>query len=107
MDAREGSASAGLATGGLPGWAGRNITASTAPAAATPPATRQPMLSPCRNAFVAAFRTACPRAPDPAALLSAALTPAQARDLGLTITGDAEVLRRLQPPPAQGRISRG
>jgi DNA-binding HxlR family transcriptional regulator len=31
-------------------------------------------------------------------LLSAALTPAQARDLGLTITGDAEVLRRLQPP---------
>ena len=39
-------------------------------------------------------------------LLSAALTPAQARDLGLTITGDAEVLRRLQPPPAEGRISR-
>ncbi len=33
-------------------------------------------------------------------LLSAALTPAQARDLGLTITGDAEVLRRLQPPPS-------
>jgi DNA-binding HxlR family transcriptional regulator len=29
-------------------------------------------------------------------LLSARLTPAQARDLGLTITGDAEVLRRLQ-----------
>ena len=33
-------------------------------------------------------------------LLSAALTPAQARDLGLIITGDAEVLRRLQPPPS-------
>ena len=31
-------------------------------------------------------------------LLAAALTPAQARDLGLTMTGDAEVLRRLQPP---------
>jgi hypothetical protein len=31
-------------------------------------------------------------------LLSARLTPAQAQDLGLTITGDAAVLRRVQPP---------
>ena len=37
-------------------------------------------------------------------LLSAALTPAQARDLGLTITGDAEVLRRLQPPPSDPAV---
>jgi DNA-binding HxlR family transcriptional regulator len=33
-------------------------------------------------------------------LLSAHLTPAQAQDLGLTITGDPAVLRRLQPDPA-------
>ncbi len=32
-------------------------------------------------------------------LLSAALTPAQAQDLGLTITGDPAVLRRIQPGP--------
>ena len=37
-------------------------------------------------------------------LLSAALTPAQARDLGLTITGDAEVLRRLQPSPSDPAV---
>ena len=37
-------------------------------------------------------------------LLSAALTPAQARDLGLTITGDAEVLRRLQSPPSDPAV---
>jgi DNA-binding HxlR family transcriptional regulator len=36
-------------------------------------------------------------------LLSASLTPAQARELGLTIAGDAEVLRRLQPQPATAR----
>ena len=33
-------------------------------------------------------------------LLSARLTPAEARDLGLTITGDPAVLRRLQPESA-------
>ena len=33
-------------------------------------------------------------------LLSAHLTPAQAQGLGLTITGDPAVLRRLQPDPA-------
>jgi DNA-binding HxlR family transcriptional regulator len=33
-------------------------------------------------------------------LLSAHLTPAQAQDLGLTITGDPALLRRVQPPPA-------
>src|SRR4029077_6706359 len=48
--------------GGLAGWAGRNRTARMAPAAATPPATRQPMLSPCRNAFVAAVWGTRPRA---------------------------------------------
>src|SRR6267154_1263098 len=34
-------------------------------------------------------------------LLSAHLTPAQARDLGLTITGDPAVLRRLLQEPAR------
>jgi hypothetical protein len=33
-------------------------------------------------------------------LLSAHLTPAEARDRGLAITGDPAVLRRLQPRPA-------
>jgi DNA-binding HxlR family transcriptional regulator len=33
-------------------------------------------------------------------LLSARLTPAEARDRGLTITGDSALLRRLQPQPA-------
>ncbi len=33
-------------------------------------------------------------------LLSAHLAPAQAQDLGLTITGDPAVLRRVQPQPA-------
>ena len=33
-------------------------------------------------------------------LLSAHLTPAQAQDLGLTITGDPAVLRRIRPLPA-------
>jgi DNA-binding HxlR family transcriptional regulator len=33
-------------------------------------------------------------------LLSAHLTPAEARDRGLTITGDPALLRRLQPAPA-------
>jgi hypothetical protein len=33
-------------------------------------------------------------------LLSAHLTPAEARDRGLAITGDPTVLRRLQPQPA-------
>ncbi len=37
-----------------------------APAAATPPATRQPIESPCRKAFVAAVWTAWPRAVWPA-----------------------------------------
>jgi DNA-binding HxlR family transcriptional regulator len=36
-------------------------------------------------------------------LLSARLTPAQARDLGLTMAGDTAVLRRLQPQPATAR----
>lgn len=35
-------------------------------------------------------------------LLSAHLTPAEAQDLGLEISGDAAVLRRLQPEPAGG-----
>jgi hypothetical protein len=33
-------------------------------------------------------------------LLAAYLTPAEARDRGLTITGDPALLRRLQPQPA-------
>jgi hypothetical protein len=37
-------------------------------------------------------------------LLSAHLTPAQAQDLGLTITGDAAVLRRVQPEPADPAV---
>jgi DNA-binding HxlR family transcriptional regulator len=37
-------------------------------------------------------------------LLSAALTPAQAQDHGLAITGDPEVLRRLQPQPADPAV---
>ncbi len=37
-------------------------------------------------------------------LLSARLTPAQARDLGLIITGDAAVLRRIQPQPADPAV---
>jgi DNA-binding HxlR family transcriptional regulator len=37
-------------------------------------------------------------------LLSATLTPAQAQDRGLTITGDPEVLRRLQPQPADPAV---
>ncbi len=40
-------------------------------------------------------------------LLSAALTPAQAQDRGLTITGDPEVLRRLQPPPSAPAVESG
>src|SRR5690348_2878444 len=71
LQERTGS-SAGLAAGtdggegvtaGLAGWAGRNSAASTAPAAATPPATRQPTESPCRNALVAALWMTWPRAP--------------------------------------------
>src|SRR5262249_31193897 len=46
----------------LAGWAGRNRTASTAPAAATPPATREPIVRPRRNALVEACCSACPRA---------------------------------------------
>ena len=34
-------------------------------------------------------------------LLSARLTPAQARERGLTITGDPAVLRRLQQEPSR------
>jgi hypothetical protein len=37
-------------------------------------------------------------------LLSARLTPAQAQDLGLTITGDPAVLRRIQPLPADPAV---
>jgi DNA-binding HxlR family transcriptional regulator len=37
-------------------------------------------------------------------LLSARLTPAEAQDLGLTITGDPEVLRRIQPPAADPAV---
>ena len=37
-------------------------------------------------------------------LLSAHLTPAQAQDLGLTITGDAALLRRVQPQPADPAV---
>ena len=59
---------AGVATEGLAGWAGRNQAARMAPAAATPPATRQPIDSPCRNALLAAVWMAWPRAPCPAAL---------------------------------------
>ena len=39
-------------------------------------------------------------------LLSAALTPAEAQDLGLTITGDPAVLRRIQPLPADPAVKR-
>ncbi len=38
-------------------------------------------------------------------LLSAHLTPAQAQELGLTITGDPAVLRRLQPQPADPAVT--
>jgi len=34
-------------------------------------------------------------------LLAAGLTPAQAREAGLTITGDVAILRRLQPEPSR------
>ena len=34
-------------------------------------------------------------------LLAAGLTPAEAREAGLTITGDVAVLRRLQPEPSR------
>jgi DNA-binding HxlR family transcriptional regulator len=37
-------------------------------------------------------------------LLSAMLTPAEAQDLGLTITGDPAVLRRIQPRPADPAV---
>ena len=37
-------------------------------------------------------------------LLSAHLTPAQARERGLTITGDPALLRRLQPQPAPASL---
>ena len=37
-------------------------------------------------------------------LLSAHLTPAQAQDLGLTITGDPAVLRRIRPLPADPAV---
>ena len=33
--------------------------------------------------------------------LAAGLTPAEAREAGLTITGDVAVLRRLQPEPSR------
>src|SRR5262245_8486427 len=51
-----------VALAGRRGWAGRHRTARMAPTAATPPATRTPIVRPCRNALVDASRSAPPSA---------------------------------------------
>src|SRR5579862_7107690 len=64
-----GSAAGAGAASWAAGWAGRNTAARIAPAAATPPATREPTIVPRMNALVDARCSACASAGWPSAVI--------------------------------------